>query len=316
MMMVSVICPTYNQGRYLRQGLDSILAQQVDFTYEVLIGEDCSPDNTNEILAEYEKKYPEIFSVFHREKNLKQSANIYDLFMHAKGKYVITLDLDDYFTDVKKLQKQVDFLEANPQYIGTAHNFWVVDQEGNKRQENPKGIDEKYLNKGFSVRDMEERIFVYQTGTLMYHNIWKEDKDYSILYRSDDTVVDLTINSMLLLRKDIFIMEECMSAYRLVISTSQEATNARSVGQKNLALDFYKSCRQISMLHRYFDRRIDYSGMWSNLILSYLKNMFKKQDPRYHMGQWLGMFVKSSLKTKKRVLGYLIGSMGRSLKRG
>lgn len=316
MIMVSVICPTYNQGRYLRQGLDSILAQQVDFTYEVLIGEDCSPDNTNEILAEYEKKYPEIFSVFHRAKNLKQSANIYDLFMHAKGKYVITLDLDDYFTDVKKLQKQVDFLEANPQYIGTAHNFWVVDQEGNKRRENPKGIDEKYLNKGFSVRDMEERIFVYQTGTLMYHNIWKEDKDYSILYRSDDTVVDLTINSMLLLRKDIFIMEECMSAYRLVISTSQEATNARSVGQKDLALDFYKSCRQISMLHRYFDREIDYSGMWSNLILSYLKNMFKKQDPRYHMGQWLGMFVKSSLKTKKRVLGYLIGSMGRSLKRG
>jgi len=313
MVMVSVICPTYNQGKYLRQGLDSIFAQKTEFSYEVLVGEDCSPDNTNEILAEYEERYPDTLHVFHREKNLKQSKNIYDLFMRAKGTYVITLDLDDYWTDEYKLQKQVEFLEKHPEYMGVAHDFAVIDSNGNPVPGQEHGISDEFLDKKFTLKDFEEHIFVYQTGTFLYRNIWKENKDYKILYESDDTVVDLTINSMLLLQGDIFIVRERMSAYRLVISHDDDATNARSVGQKDLALDYYKSCCQLKMLHKYFDKKVNYSRMWSNLVLSYIKNMMKLSDKRYSWKDWMYMFWTSSAITKRKVILYLLGSCGRKI---
>ena len=141
-IMVSVICPTYNQAHYMREGLESILMQKINFKMEILIGEDCSPDNTNEILDEYEKEYPDLIRVFHRENNLKQSKNVYDLFMRSSGKYIIILDLDDYWTDEYKLQKQVDFLESHPEYIGTAHNYTLIDGEGNPIEKEERAITE------------------------------------------------------------------------------------------------------------------------------------------------------------------------------
>jgi len=313
--MVSIICPTYNQGKYLRQGLDSIFNQKVNFEYEVLVGEDCSPDNTNEILRIYEEKYPDKIQVFHREKNLKQSKNIYDLFMRAQGRYVITLDLDDYWSDEFKLQKQVDFLESHPKHMGVAHDYQKIDRDGNPLFEGEGAIAAHFLNRDFTLQDFEKYTFVYQTGTFMYRNIYKNGNDYSILYKADDTVVDLTINPMILLQGNVFIMEEKMSMYRQVISTGDEATNARSVGQKNLALDYYKSCKQLKILHNYFEKKVNYSSMWSRLIVSYLKNMIKLKDARYSLMQWIGMFMASSAATKKRVVAELGGSIGRKLKK-
>jgi len=315
MIMVSIICPTYNQGKYLRQGLDSIFNQKVNFEYEVLVGEDCSPDNTNEILRIYEEKYPDKIQVFHREKNLKQSKNIYDLFMRAQGRYVITLDLDDYWSDEFKLQKQVDFLESHPKHMGVAHDYQKIDRDGNPLFEGEGAIAAHFLNRDFTLQDFEKYTFVYQTGTFMYRNIYKNGNDYSILYKADDTVVDLTINPMILLQGNVFIMEEKMSMYRQVISTGDEATNARSVGQKNLALDYYKSCKQLKILHNYFEKKVNYSSMWSRLIVSYLKNMIKLKDARYSLMQWIGMFMASSAATKKRVVAELGGSIGRKLKK-
>lgn len=315
MIMVSIICPTYNQGKYLQQGLESILMQRVTFPFEILIGEDCSPDNTNEILLEYEEKYPELIQVFHRKKNLKQSKNIYDLFMRAKGKYVITLDLDDYWTDENKLAKQVEFLENHREYIGVAHDYYVVDATGQRHEEQIKGIEEDFLNSEFTLKDFENTGHVYQTGTFLYRNIWKEDKDYQVLYEADDTVVDVTINFMLLLRSNVFIMEEKMSAYRLIISLDDNATNARSVGQKNLALDFYKSCHQMEVLNRYFKGQVDLSKMWSNYILSYFKNMIKTEDERFQRKQFFVMLGKANIRTKKKVLGYLAGSLLRKMRK-
>lgn len=310
-IMVSVICPTFNQGKYLQQGLESILMQKVNFKYEVLIGEDCSPDNTNELLKPYEEKYPDKIHVFHREKNLKQSKNIYDLFMRAQGRYVITLDLDDYWSDENKLQRQVDWLENYPEYAGVAHDFQVIDKEGNLLRDGQGSIAPQFLDKPFTLHDFEENTFVYQTGTFLYRNLWKDGNDYSILYKSDDTVVDLAINPMVLLRGDVFIMKEKMSMYRRVISTEEEATNARSIGEKDLALDLYKSCKQLQILYKYFDKKVDCSVFWSTLILAYLKNMIKLHDKRYSWGQWLGMFFHSSGAAKRKVMGSLLGSTGR-----
>lgn len=289
-IMVSVICPTYNQGQYMRQGLDSILKQETDFEIEILIGEDCSPDDTNEILAEYEEKFPGRLQVFHREQNLKQSKNVYDLFMRSKGKYIIILDLDDYWTDVKKLQKQVDFLKTHQEYIGVAHDYDLIDAQGNKFEEENRLI-KKFLGKEFTLQDFLQNGHVYQTGTFCYRNIWKEQEDWSIIYKADETVVDLTINSILLSRQNVYILPETMSVYRKVINVN--AKNCRSVSLKDRGLRWQKSANQYAVLNQYFNGGVDYSDLWEGVLMNYLKAMLQKEKGSFKLGVFFRMWKQA-----------------------
>lgn len=309
--MVSVICPTFNQARYMRQGLDSILVQKTKFDIEILIGEDCSPDNTNEILAEYEAEYPEKIKVFHREKNLKQSKNVYDLFMRSSGKYIIILDLDDYWTDEYKLQKQVDFLEEHSQYIGVSHYYELVNENGELQKVPDRSIDQ-FVGKKFTLENFLEEGFVYQTGTFLYHNIWKENRDWSILYKADKTVVDLTVNLILLKRKPIFILEDSMSVYREVIA--EDALNFRSVCYKDKAADYKQMAEQMEKLNAYFEGKINFRIMWSNIVLSYLKGLLKREAGSYNIADFLAIYRNSSDDVKKDIRKEVTNSLKRKIK--
>ena len=118
--LVSVFMITYNHELYIAQALDSILMQQVNFKYEIVIGEDCSTDNTRAILINYAKKYPNIFHLLLHKHNLGAVNNQNEVFKNCKGKYIAMLEGDDYWTDPYKLQKQVDFMDANNGY-GLVH---------------------------------------------------------------------------------------------------------------------------------------------------------------------------------------------------
>ncbi len=123
--LVSICCITYNQKNYIKQCLDGFLMQKTDFKFEVLIHDDCSTDGTTEIIQEYEQKYPDIIKPLYENENQFSKGgpvlNIYN-FPRVKGKYVAICEGDDYWTDPYKLQKQVDFLEANPDYSICFHN--------------------------------------------------------------------------------------------------------------------------------------------------------------------------------------------------
>lgn len=295
-ILVSVVCPTYKQARYIRQGLDSILMQKTTFPIEILIGEDCSPDDTNDILKEYEEKYPGKFQIFHREVNLKQSKNIYDLFVRSKGKYVITLDLDDFWLDEYKLQKQVDFLENHPEYVGVSHDFEVVDKEGNIIQHQENRRIKEYLNRELTLKDFLTYGFVFQTGTFLYQNYWNQGQDFSIIYQADDTVVDLTINSILLQKANIFILPEAMSAYRMVLDPSE--SNACSERLKNIPLRDYETLKQFERLDKYFEGQVDYSIRRESVLNSYFKGWLKRTDSRYSLVRFLDVYFHCDKKTK------------------
>lgn len=126
--LVSISCITYNHEPYIRQCLDSFLMQQCDFEYEILIHDDASTDGTSDIIREYQKKYPEIIKPIIQTEN-QWSQGVRGImakfnFSRAKGKYIALCEGDDYWTDSLKLQKQVDFLEENPEYglIGGSAN--------------------------------------------------------------------------------------------------------------------------------------------------------------------------------------------------
>lgn len=119
--MVSVCMITYNHERYIGDAIEGVLMQQTDFPVELIIGEDCSSDNTREIVLEYAEKYPDIIRPLLPESNLGMMKNFIKTMEAAKGKYIALCEGDDYWTDPYKLQKQVDFLEENEGYgfIGT-----------------------------------------------------------------------------------------------------------------------------------------------------------------------------------------------------
>ena len=132
-VLVSISCITYNHVQYIRQCLDGFLMQQTNFAFEVLIHDDCSTDGTTEIIKEYELMYPDIIKPIYEKENQyqqgKPSGSVVWNFPRAQGKYIAMCEGDDYWIDPLKLQKQVDFLDANPEYSFCCHRFSIYKQD-------------------------------------------------------------------------------------------------------------------------------------------------------------------------------------------
>lgn len=114
--IVSVCIITYNHELYIREAIEGVLMQKTTFPIELIISEDCGPDSTRKIVKEYAAKYPDIIIADLPEKNRGMIDNFHHCVSLAKGKYIALCEGDDYWTDPLKLQKQVDFLEANLEY--------------------------------------------------------------------------------------------------------------------------------------------------------------------------------------------------------
>lgn len=127
--LVSICCITYNHAPFIRKCLDGFLMQKVDFPIEIIIGEDCSTDNTRQICEEYLAKYPDIITLITSEHNVGAVENEYRVMKAARGKYIAFCEGDDYWTEPTKLQRQVDFMETHPDYTVCFHNR-LVERKG------------------------------------------------------------------------------------------------------------------------------------------------------------------------------------------
>ena len=130
--VVSVCMVSYNQEKYIGTALDSVLAQKCNFTYEVLIGDDFSKDNTRKILTEYAEKYPGVIIPILHPKNLgyQGQVNFVNVLEQCRGKYIAVLEGDDLWADPYKLQKQFDFMEANPDFIMCFSEVNIINDAG------------------------------------------------------------------------------------------------------------------------------------------------------------------------------------------
>ncbi|MFA0969360.1 glycosyltransferase family 2 protein [Pseudomonas amygdali] len=130
--LLSIICPAYNQEAFIAQALDGFLSQQTDFRFEILINDDASTDSTARIIAHYAERYPTIIRPFYQQVNqYSQGAPcVPGLFAEACGRYIAYCEADDYWTDPRKLQLQVDFLESHADYVITYHDAFAFDEYG------------------------------------------------------------------------------------------------------------------------------------------------------------------------------------------
>jgi glycosyltransferase involved in cell wall biosynthesis len=164
--LLSVCVITYNHASYIREALDSILRQKVNFDWELIIADDYSTDGTREILKEYEKKYPNIKLIL-QKKNVGPEKNWLDLMSYPKTKYVLYTEGDDYMLDSHKLQKQVDFLESHNDFSICFHPVKVIYEDGSKPDEIFPPAKFRFNKTTLGLEDLIERNFM-QTNSVMY----------------------------------------------------------------------------------------------------------------------------------------------------
>lgn len=245
-VLVSVAMTTYNHEKYIRSALDSVLMQKTDFRYEIVIGEDCSTDNTKAIVEEYARKYPDIIKPIFHEENVGGRRNAYEVKHRCMGKYIAYLEGDDYWTDENKLRKQVEFLEANPEYIAVVHRYQVVDAQGKSINKRSFG---DYTGSGdYTIENFMNSELPSQLATYLIRNIYKDnyEKYEEYLLRDNTIQGDIKMTFLLTAQGKIYRMEDKMSAYRLV---QAGGGNFTSLERKNPK--FFRKWEQVCELERY-----------------------------------------------------------------
>lgn len=224
--LVTVIAICYCHEKYLRAALDSILAQETRFPFEVLVHDDASPDGSAAIIREYAEKYPHIIRpILERENQLSNGiqALLRAVRPGIRGKYLAYLDCDDYWTDPHKLQEQVDYLETHPAYLAVAHNCTVVDADGLPTGEQyPECRDVEYTMDHF-LRDT----LAGQLATLVTRDIFTlAPDDHHLIMTMPCGPFDRVFNLTLLFNGRVHCIQKTMSAYRHITSdgTSFSAT--------------------------------------------------------------------------------------------
>lgn len=213
-IMVSVVIPTYNHEAYIEQAIDSVLMQKTQYSMEILVGEDKSTDNTKRVLQEYEKKHPGKIKVYYRERNLSCAMleNAPDLRRKALGKYIITLEGDDFWTDINKIEIQVNFLEEHPEYVAVSHLCEVVDENGEcLDEEYPSCKDEEY-----NLNYYLDGIYPGQLATVLCRNFCKEKIFDSTILERHLSPGDKILYFALVTNGKVKCIQKSMSAYRHV----------------------------------------------------------------------------------------------------
>lgn len=214
-ILVSVIVVTYNHELYIREALQSIVDQKVNFKYEVIVANDASTDGTLKIIHEFEKNYPEIFVVQNNEKNLGILNNVIKLTSLVRGEYFAILDGDDYWSYEYKLQKQIDFLEKNPEYNGAFHDSRIIveDETADKKLfSNKKLYSQSYLYKEeIHASDIVNRLILPSSSA-----VFRTQKEVleNLSFLNDDFSVEWKVSCLLIRFSKFYYFNEAWSVYR------------------------------------------------------------------------------------------------------
>jgi glycosyltransferase involved in cell wall biosynthesis len=122
--LLDIDMPAYNHENYISQAIESVLEQKTNFKFRLIIGEDCSTDNTRAIVEKYRKLRPDIIYPIYQQRNVGASENGKMILSKCTSKYLAILEGDDYWIDLNKLQKQVEFLEENHEFVGCSSNVF------------------------------------------------------------------------------------------------------------------------------------------------------------------------------------------------
>jgi len=230
MNVVSVCMITYNHEKYISEAIEGILMQRTSFSVELIIGEDCSTDNTRKICKEYNEKYPDKIKLLLPNKNLGAMNNFITTLQYCTGKYIALCEGDDYWTDPYKLQKQVDFLERNDSFNLIASKNYILNNGEIKIKHNLKFFP-KYE---FKI-DYYLKYRPFQTASILFRNNSNSLPDwFTKVMAGDKFLVLLAVKD-----KKIKLLNDYMSVYRIHKNGISQKTRNNSTQNFYTYLKYY-----------------------------------------------------------------------------
>lgn len=218
---------TYNHEKYISKAIENVLNQKTNFDFELIIGEDCSTDNTRNIIEEFCKKKPNKIRLFSNDKNLGVIQNEINIIKASQGKYLALCEGDDYWTDPLKLQKQVDFLEANQDY-GLVHS------DVNHLNQKTGELTTAY-NKTTNINIPSGNIFEFlmkPSHSIKTMTVCFRSDLFTKYYMGNETImssnwkmIDISIWLMFAYHSKINYMDEVMATYRLLPESMSRTNN-------------------------------------------------------------------------------------------
>lgn len=312
-MLVSVAVITYNMEKYLPVLMESILKQKVNFEYEIVIDDDCSPDNSREIIREYEKHYPNIVKPIYRNINVGGSKNMYGVLKKCTGKYIAILEGDDFWESDEKLQYQVDFMESHDEYIGMCCNSWCENGDVPMYSNLMRNRTE---SKVFSYHDFMARHFhdrlPCSTDTWMFRNIFKEE-EFPLFYEAHSMIWDQVLILILYGKGNFYADPKVISHHRSVVKN--DGTNYQSlITQKNC---LYGDSKMYQAMEEYIEKVLKRDckqfylvrgDVWIDAIFQALKTRNVNDweiakriwNDQKRKGMLIGLFVKKSINVLMR----------------
>ena len=158
---------TYGHEKYIEQAIEGVLMQKCNFEIELIVANDSSPDKTHQIISKIieNDSRASLIKYFKHEQNIGMMPNFLFALKQCKGKYIALCDGDDYWTDENKLQKQIDFLDNNSEYIGCFHNVITINESQPKIKPKPWRI---YTKDTFELFDTFSKTALFHTCSFVF----------------------------------------------------------------------------------------------------------------------------------------------------
>ena len=272
--MVSVSMITYKHEAYIAQAIEGVLMQVTDFEFEVIIADDCSPDTTQEIVNNIISTHPKghMIKYFRHLQNLGMQPNGIFATTKCTGKYIAVCEGDDFWTDPYKLQKQVDFLEANKNIVLTGHNANVINNKNEIISDSKLPIE---YQKDANNNDLKKGFWVL-TLTMVFRNVFKiNNYPNEFLYSSNG---DTCLISFLGQFGGYHYHNDIKYAsYRIHEGGVWSMTNQL---EKNL-----KNIQTYDILKDYYKNEPEIKSYFYNLIKTTKNNIYELKLPHYSISQ-------------------------------
>lgn len=236
---VSVCVVTYNQEKYLAECLESLVQQETNFNFEIIVGEDCSTDGTRAIVKSYAEKYPHLVIPLLHENNVGALENIKQVYLKARGKYIAHVDGDDAALP-NKLQKQFNALESNGDCTICSHN--VLNIDGNSAQLNYQNW--KHNGGIYTLFDLFHRMPFFAHSSKMFRNNLSENE---LNVFSNPEILDMDLHFVNLQHGNIVHLDENLGQYRMNVGMSNVGKKANPLLAKGAerifekGLEFYQN---------------------------------------------------------------------------
>ncbi len=221
-IIVSVWCKTYNHAKYIRHALDGFVKQIFSHPYEIIVHDDCSQDGTQDIIGEYQAKYPDLFKVIYQEENKYSQGikvNLPYMMPLVKGKYLAFCEGDDYWTDEYKLQKQFDAMESHKDCSICIHKVRLVEESGQRTEHSYP--DFEMTSRELRIEDylqLEYGEYKYLAQTSSFFLLSSRYRDFlenkPAYGRLEMGIGDLPLKLYLITLGNMYYLQDEMSCYR------------------------------------------------------------------------------------------------------